>query len=353
VSWLLIVPSLTQARTHDYSETKTELTKIHYGVNVMNAPSIRQDTFCAKSWSFCVIPPARVSRAKHLECASEKNYARDVAILRRAPARQMMNGEVSMRSRLFLIAGMAIILSIGMLYAGKKHENWMDKPYTKWDQKEVSELFNKSAWAQSKDFRGQVTGAHGTVTDVGGQTSSGTLGTGGGTLGTDVAQYTFTARLFSAQPIREAYVRMLQFMNHYDQMPANQQHAFDQKVDAYLHVDVSQKVVITLSYQTNDPISRRDMNQWFNTQTTDTLKQNAYLFSPIAGQLELLKYFPPDQGGGLGAQFIFPRIFKGEPILQPGAGKMRFQISYQPQINQTMYIDFDPKEMIYKDQLSY
>jgi hypothetical protein len=296
----------------------------------------------------------------------------------------MMNGEVSMRSHRFLIAGMAMIISLGMLYAGKKHENWMDEPYTKWDQKQVAELFNKSAWAQAKTFRGQVNGPHGTKGDVGSQTSTGAIGTGGagvgnpsasdsgsgnpgggssanaGGLGTstptggvDVPEFTFTARLFSAQPIRDAYVRMLQILNHYDGLSPDKQHAFDQRAEGILHADVSQQVVVALSYQTNDPNSKRDMDQWFNTQTLDTLKQNAYLFSPIAGQLELLHYKSPAQSGGLGAEFVFPRNFKGEPILQPGAGKMRFQLSYQPQINQTMYIDFDPKQMTYKDQFSY
>ena len=260
-----------------------------------------------------------------------------------------------MRRRSFLVAGTTIILTIGMLYARKKNESWMDEPYTKWDQKQVTELFNKSAWAQAKGFRGQATGMHGTTTDVGGSaaTNGAVTGTGGGTLGVDVTEFNFTARLFSAQPIREAYVRMLQMMNNYDALPPDKQHAFDQKVGSILQFDVSQKVVVMLAYQVNDPNSKRDMDQWFNTQTTDTLKQNAYLFSPIAGQLELVQYFPPSQNGGLGAQFIFPRNFKGEPILQPGAGKMRFQLSYQPQINQIMYIDFDPKQMTYKDQLSY
>jgi len=258
-----------------------------------------------------------------------------------------------MRSRLFLIAGMAMIISIGMLYAGKKHENWMDKPFTKWDQKEVAELFNKSAWAQTKDFRGQVTGAHGTVTDRGGQTSSGITGTGGGTAGTDVTEFNFTARLFSAQPIREAYVRMLQLQTHYDQMPAEKQKEFDQKVGGLLHADFSQEVLVALAYHTNDPNAQRDMNQWFNTQTAETLNQNAYLYTP-AGQIQLLKYRPPQGSSVLGAQFMFPRLFKGEPILQPGAtGRVRFQLSWQPQINQTMYIDFDPKEMTYKGEFSY
>jgi len=289
-----------------------------------------------------------------------------------------------MRSRGFLIARTAIILSIGMLYAGEKNENWMDKPYTQWDQKEVAELFNKSAWAQAKSFRGQAAnisrtgaahlGQHGTAVDAGtgGGNTTGNLGTGGAganapsapqsragggartggaTPGVDVPEFIFTARLFSAQPIRDAYVRMLQIMNHYDALPAARQQAFDQSLDRFLHADFSQQVVIALSYQTNDPISQRNMDKWFNTQTNDTLKQNAYLFSPIAGQLELLKYFPNQ--GGLGAEFVFPRILKGEPILQPGAGKLRFQLSYQPQIHQIMYIDFDPKQMTYKDQFSY
>jgi hypothetical protein len=259
-----------------------------------------------------------------------------------------------MRSHRFFIVGAAITLSIGMLYAGKKHENWIDEPYTKWDQKQVSELFNKSAWAQTKEFRGQVgiTGQGAPQQKIPGQ-SGGTMGTAeAATGGTDVPEYSFTARLFSAQPIREAYVRLLQLRTHYDQMPANQQQAFDQKVGGLVHADFSQEVLVTLFYHTNDPNALRDMNQWFNTQTAETLNQNVYLYTP-AGQIQLLKYRAPQGNAELGAQFIFPRLFKGEPILQPGAGKMRFQISYQPQIGQIMYIDFDPKQMTYKDQLSY
>ena|SRR5271157_947208 len=259
-----------------------------------------------------------------------------------------------MRSCRFLIAGTALMLVAGMVYARRKDTGWMDEPFTKWDQKQVAELYNNSAWAVTKVFRGQVVGQHGTATDIGGRASSGITGPGGGTSGTDVPDFTFTARFLSAQPIREAYVRMLQIMNHYDALPADKQKAFDEKVNGLLHADVSQEVTVTLSYHTNDPISQRDMNQWFNTQTTDTLNQNAYLYTP-AGQITLLKYIPPQEGGGgLGARFIFPRTFKGEPILQPTAtGKLRFQLSWQPQVGQTMYIDFKPEEMTYKGQFSY
>jgi hypothetical protein len=268
----------------------------------------------------------------------------------------VMNAEASMRTRRLLIAGTAMILIVGMLGASEKHEKWMDEPFRKWDQKQVAELLNNSAWAQTKAFRGQAAagGSRGGGRSGGRGQNAGTMGPGAGaTPGTDVAEFNFTARFFSAEPIREAYVRMLQIMNHYDALPADRQQAFDQKVDGLLHADAGQQVEVTLSYAINDPVAMRDLNEWFNTQTADTLKQNAYLYTPSAGQLELLKYFSPQQGGGLGAQFIFPRTLHGEPILQPGPGRLRFQLSHLPRLNQTMYIDFKPKEMTYKGQFSY
>ena len=94
-----------------------------------------------------------------------------------------------MRNRGFLICSIAVIFSIGMLYAQNTNENWMDEPYTKWDQKQVAELYNKSAWAQTKSFRGQPAnisrtgaarlGEHGTETNMGaGGNSNGNFGTG-------------------------------------------------------------------------------------------------------------------------------------------------------------------------------
>jgi len=289
-----------------------------------------------------------------------------------------------MRSRRFLIASTVVILSAAIVFAGKKNANWLDEPFTKWDPKQAAEVFNKSAWAVTKSFRGQVASvnSHGAASgaqhggDAGaigtgaagvgsGQASqdiappgspgnqNNGAGTGGATPGVDVPEYSFTARFFSAQPIREAYVRMLQLTNHYDSLPPDRQKAFDQQVGALAHADVSKEVVITLAYHTNDPQAQRDMDQWFTTQTTETLLQNAYLYTP-AGQITLLNYRPPGANKMIGAQFIFPRLYKGEPILSPGAtGRVRFQLSWQPQINQTMYIDFKAEAMNYKDQLSY
>jgi hypothetical protein len=251
-----------------------------------------------------------------------------------------------MRIRRVAIVCVMAAMAAGALYARKKHTTWLDEPFTKWNRRQVDKLFNNSPWARSEAYRGQTTGEHGSYNP------SVTGTSGNATLGVDTVTYSFTARLFSSEPIREAYVRLLQIMNHYDIMPAARQQAFDAKVDGLLHADVSTEVVVTLFYGTNDPQSERSLTQWFGTQTADTLKQNAYLYTSSAGQVQLVKYFPAQGGGGLGARFIYPRAVNGEPILQPGDSMMRFQM-YIPQTGQTLRIDFKPSEMVYQGQLTY
>jgi hypothetical protein len=251
-----------------------------------------------------------------------------------------------MRTRRFVVALALVVAAAAALYAKKNQEKWLDEAFTKWNAQQVRTILGKSAWSQTKAFRGQVQGEHGDF-------NPGNTGTANGaTLGTDVTSYEFTATFFSALPVREAYVRLFQLENQYDSLPAAKKQEFDQKMDVLLHADVSQEVTINLKYQVNDANAIRDMNQWFNTQTTDTLNQNAYLYTN-AGQIILSKYLPPAATHGFGARFIFPRLHDGEPIVSAAGGKLRFQLSWQPQIGQTMYIDFKPEEMMYQGQLSY
>ena len=250
-----------------------------------------------------------------------------------------------MRTRRIALAVALIAAAAGALYA-KKKENWIDQPFTKWSVKDVRTILGKSPWAETKAFRGVVTGEHGSF-------NPNATGTGGGTLGVDVPNFEFTAVFFTALPVREAYVRMFQIENHYDTLPAAKQQAFNRvpTIDALLHGDVSKEIIVNLTFHCNDPIAMRDLTQWFNTQTVDTLKQNAYLYANST-QLQLMKYESPSQAHGI-ARFIFPRQQNGEPVLSSPSGKLRFQLSYVPGPNQQVYIDFRPENMVYDGKLAY
>ena len=154
----------------------------------------------------------------------------------------------------------------------------------------------------------------------------------------------------SALAVRQAYVRWLEIRNNYDSMSPQGKQELDSKVNGLLNADVSQEVVIAVSFQSNMPETMRDIQRFFDTATAPTLSQSAYLYTP-RGRVDLLKYFPAG-GEATGARFIFPRVLNGQPPLQPGDKQMRFEV-YVPPINNTVRVGFDPRKMVFQGKLDY
>ncbi|HLY59937.1 MAG TPA: hypothetical protein VKV95_04150 [Terriglobia bacterium] len=217
--------------------------------------------------------------------------------------------------------------SVGVLFAKNK---WDGAPFQQWNQETVSKLFNDSPWAQEWTHKN--------------------VGVGGGV---NEQEFTFSVRVFSSEPIREAYVRMLQILNKYDSMPPDQKTSFDGRVTTpLLNADVKDQVVLAVAYKTNDQSAQRDLRRFFDNATTDTLNQQAYVFSPQLGRVDLLKYISPGSDG-IGARFIYPRTVNGKPLLQPGDKELRFEFWVGGPVNDELRVAFDGRKMIYKDELSY
>jgi hypothetical protein len=235
-------------------------------------------------------------------------------------------GESTMKTRHLTITALAALLGLGMLFA---KNNETEGNYEKWDQQQTVKMFDDSPWAQVQTY---------------------SFESPGGSMGQNEFKYQFTVRLFSAVPIRQAYVRMLQIMNHYDSLPPARQNQFDARVGGLATANVDDEIVVAVAYATNDPQGSRDMDQFFKTATTDTLNQSAYLYTTTAGQLQLKKYLPPNSG--IGCRFIFPRSFNGKPVLTPEDKELRFQV-YIPRIGQNLLVGFKPSNMMYDGKLAY
>ncbi|HEV2494988.1 MAG TPA: hypothetical protein VG204_18145 [Terriglobia bacterium] len=230
--------------------------------------------------------------------------------------------------RSILVAGLVILTGLGLLRAKDKN-SWWDEPFTSWNQAQTAKMFNESPWVQMQTYSSEsVQGA----------------------LGQNETKYQFTVRLFSAQPIRDAYVRMLQLMNNYDTLPPERRQEFDSRVSKIASVDPGDEVVVAVAYACSDPQGSRDLKRFLDTATTATLSQSAFLYTSSAGQIALEKYLPPD--AGIGSRFIYPRTFKGQPILQATDKEMRFQISI-PQVGQDLIVGFKPAKMVYKGKSTY
>jgi hypothetical protein len=135
-------------------------------------------------------------------------------------------------------------------------------------------------------------------------------------------------------------------------MAPDRQKDFDARVTTpMLNADVKDEVVFAVAYHTNDQNAGLDLKRFFETSTSQTLNQQAYLFSPEAGRVDLKSYVPPGKEG-LGARFIFPRTVNGKPLLQPGDKEMRFELWVNP-LNDELRVGFDGRKMIYKGELNY
>ncbi len=220
------------------------------------------------------------------------------------------------------------VVGIGLLTA---KDPWDQQPPEKWSRAQVTALFNNSPWAQQQDYSSPLAGDS--------------------TLGQNEIHNYFTVRLFSALPIREAYYRILQIMNHYEEMPEQQQKDFEAHAGGIVHADVHDEVVISVAYNSNDQTHQRDMKHFLDTQTTATFNQSAYLYSPRLGRLDLVKYVPA-ANEGIGARFIYPRTVNGQPIIQPGDKDLRFEFWAAP-LNQKVMFGFKTSKLMYKGELAY
>jgi hypothetical protein len=214
----------------------------------------------------------------------------------------------------------------------KEKESYESVPFQQWSQSMVSKVLSDSPWAQQWGT--------GEALEAGSQAEQGQT----------EAKNTFTVRLFSALAIRQAYVRATELTNGYDAMPPDGKKDFDSKVNGLLNADVSQEVVLAVTFKSNMPVTSRDIQRFFETATAPTLNQSAYLYT-ARGRIDILKYLPPSSEISF-ARFIFPRAVNGQPLLQPGDKQFRFEV-YVPPIDQVLRVGFDPRKMVFQGKLDY
>jgi hypothetical protein len=212
-------------------------------------------------------------------------------------------------------------------------KDFWEEPFEKWNREQVLRMLSDSPWAQSETFTVQIDSKD------------------AGLRGEKELFFRFTARFFSARPVREAYVRLYRLMNNYDQMAPDQRQEFDKRFQRALNQDVADRVIVAVEHDTNVPDTARDLRSAFELATAETLKQRVYLISQRLGRVELLEYFPPS-ADGTGAKFVFPRTVNGQPVFGPQDKEIRFDFT-APVTNQRVFLTFKSAKMTYRGELSY
>lgn len=222
-------------------------------------------------------------------------------------------------------------------------QEFWSEPFDKWNSRNVSRMISESPWAQSQML-----------------SSTPLSGKDAGLQGEREIFNKLTVRFFSARPVREAYVRLMQILNKYDEMTSAQRAEFDSRFKRALNLDVNDRVIVALEFASNDPDANLEMKQFLATARTDTIKQSVYLITQRFGRVGLREYFPPSSDG-TGAKFIFPRMVNGQPLIASGEKEISFEFEV-PLIDrstggrnsrQKLLLNFRIDKMVYKGELTY
>ena len=188
--------------------------------------------------------------------------------------------------------GIAVYWLIALLCggaAGQAKDFWLAKDYRQWTEKECRKLLEDSPWSQDYNISRTFVEPLQSASSERGREQR--------------PQMKYQAQFRSALPIRQALVRLQQLNNKYDQMPPDQKQAFDEKAGKLLDANFAEIIAVHVSYVSNVAAYDREMAAFWQTQTTETMKNSAFLIGPkgqkippsSAGRLLTFMFCPPRQ----------------------------------------------------------
>ncbi|MGI8782860.1 MAG: hypothetical protein ACR2L2_04310 [Acidobacteriota bacterium] len=210
---------------------------------------------------------------------------------------------------------LAVILAQAGVYPG-------DHKYKTWTLEEALQVLTRSPWAKQHTYT-RVVG-----------------GIGSGVLGEKEIYSTFFVRILSARPVREAFARVNQIQHGYDQMAAGEKRELDALTFPGVEMDVSRWIILTVSFRSSDRNEELRVKQFFDVQTTETIRNRTFLSTSRLGQVQLAAYYPPREDE-LGAKFVFPRELEGVPVISSGDSSFAFELAlpgFDPELRTTFTI---------------
>ena len=212
---------------------------------------------------------------------------------------------------------------------------WAKKPYQSWSAEETHRILEESPWATTLTLGSVQT----TITSGDSPNNHGNRGE----METDPS-ISYNLQFHSAQPIREAQVRTAQLNSKYDAMSAAQKAAFDASSVKFLEVKFPDRVVVSVTYNSNVLDYVSSLRNYWERQSLATLSMSVFL-NAGKERLSLLNYGIKDDT----FQFTFPRPKQlgpeekiGVEFVHPNIGRLRQQRILQEFSLKKMLVNGEP-----------
>jgi hypothetical protein len=245
---------------------------------------------------------------------------------------------MSLRNRAIKLIALVILFICPIAVPGQ----WDKKQYTEWSEKEAMKLLNDSPWCQTQTF-----------TDSSRASSTSGSGTSRTTVISDIVNVHFRIRFLSAKPVRQAISRFMEIQQK-DKMTEQ----LAARLKGFATGDFPDYIVVTVTVEADKTSNmEREANALLNKLSTSLLKNNTYLLTDGGQRIFLQEYRPP-RPDGLGANFIFPRLVNGEPLLGPNSKEVLFHTelntgSTGQSRDFTLNMRYKVKNMTFNGKLEY
>ena len=218
------------------------------------------------------------------------------------------------------------------------------KSWKEWSKADAEKVLNKSAWGQlqvdtdlSEMFFTPTTDARTTRAP----NSNSRLEQGATNQETKL---TYGIRFFSARPVRQAFIRMIQLQQK------NLEADVIERMNNFAELPSTDSIIIAVTIEGTDQRSLGKVMQIVSSAVTGTLKNTTYLERNDGKRLFLEEYVPPGKDG-FGARFIFPRMVDERPFLTPETQDVRFYSEVGTAIKLNMR--FKTADMMIDGKLEY
>ena len=210
------------------------------------------------------------------------------------------------------------------------------KPWTEWSKKDAEKVLSNSPWSQRQVDMDFVEASGLTRQRPRDPSIDATLKQNEG--------MTSNIRFFSARPVRQAFVRIIQLQKK-DLTPE-----MVTRLNTFAETPSENLIVIAVAVENPDANLLGKAMQIYRNATTTKLKNTTYLERSDGKRVFIQEYTPPGSDG-FGARFIFPRTLDGKPFLSPEFTIVRFVSELDSSIKLRM--DYKVNEMMLDGKLEY
>jgi hypothetical protein len=215
------------------------------------------------------------------------------------------------------------------------------KSWKTWSKKDAEKILSKSPWSHMQ-VDTDLTEMFYQPTNTGARApnASGRLEQGATNQETSI---TYGVRFFSARPIRQAFVRIIQLGQKPDA-------ATNERLNTFAELASAESIIIAVTIEGTDKRSLGKVNQIVNSANIGLLKNNTYL-ERRDGKRQFIEEYHPPGADGFGARFIFLRNMDERPFIQPDSGEIRFVSEFSPSVK--LNVVFKVSDMMMDGKLEY